>query len=202
MRRLVLVVTCGLLVTVSAAAQQRRAPSASAPSRPPVGHGYVPARGPTPARQTQARAVPKVTAPAGPPASASRGPTPAEARRTFSDLPQHPEAPHVHSDGKWVGYDSGPKDPHYHLDQPWAHGHFTIGLGPRYVYRLAGGNPDRFWFENSYFQVAPYDVAYCSDWDWNGDDVVVYDDPDHIGFYLAYNVRLGTYVHVIYLGTS
>jgi hypothetical protein len=57
----------------------------------------------------------------------------------FHDGDGHPNAPHVHTDGRWVGHGTGRDDNHYHLDHP---------------------------------------------------------------FELAYNARLGTYVHVQYLGTK
>ena len=81
---------------------------------------------------------------------------------------------------QWVGH-TNRTDQSYRVAQPWAHGHFPGGIGASYVYRLGGGTRDRFRFGNFFFSLFPADYAYCSDWLWDSDDIVVYDDPDHPG---------------------
>jgi len=120
--------------------------------------------------------------------------------RNYSDKPGHPNAPHVDPGNKWVGHDTGRDDANYHLDHPWEHGHFTGGFGPSHRWRLAGGGPNRFWFNGWYWNVAPSDFGFCGGWNWDSDDIVIYEDPDHVGWYLAYNMRLGTYIHVMFMG--
>jgi hypothetical protein len=102
----------------------------------------------------------------------------------------------------WVGHDTGREDARYRVERPWAHGHFEGGIGRGHVWHLGGGGPGRFWFNNFYWSIAAADIGFCGDWLWDSDNIVIYDDPDHVGFYLAYNTRLGTYCHVEYLGNQ
>jgi hypothetical protein len=153
--------------------------------RPEVGGGHIPARGP-------ARAPARKGAPV-----AARG----AAAPNYAHATGHPDAPHVDArNDTWVGHDTRAREAGLRLEHPWAHGHFGGVLGSTHVYRLGGGDYRRFGFNGVFFSVAPIDYGYAGDWLWNSDDIVLYDDPDDAGYYLAYNVRLGTYVHVEYIG--
>jgi len=128
---------------------------------------------------------------------------PAEQRRPERMPTGHVnEMPHVNHD-QWFGHDA-PNDARFHLDHPFAAGHFRHS-GANYRYRVTRFDPalHRFWFPGGfYFEVAAWDWALCEDWCWDcGDDFVIYDDPDHPGWYLVYNVHTGVYVHAQYLGS-
>jgi hypothetical protein len=172
-----------------------------------VGNGHIPSHGPAPApakgRQAPTRQESPNRSPQPPHQGEPSRPPDQGQHRNYRDQEGHPGVPHVHAENdRWSGHDTGRNDEHYHLDHPWEHGHFTAGFGPRHVWRLRGGDRDRFDVGGYLFQVAPYDYDYASPWLWDNDDIVIYDDPDHVGYYLAYNVRLGTYAHVIYLGPA
>jgi hypothetical protein len=146
-----------------------------------------PARGPAPFR-------------AAPPARAA-APARAAPLPPFHATPA-PQRPHVEKGGHWVGHESGPADVRFHLDQPFARGRFTGGIGRNHVYSLGGWDSGRhrFWSNGYYFGIASWEWGFGDDWSWTSDQIVLYDDPDHEGWYLVYNVRLGTYLHVQYEG--
>jgi len=112
------------------------------------------------------------------------------------------DPPHVSHD-HWYGHDA-PNDNRYRIARPYEHGHFEH-FGPSYRYNVVriDRGVHRFWFNGGFFfQIAPWDWDLAAGWCWDcGDNFVVYDDPDHPGWYLVYNTETGAYVHAEYLGS-
>jgi hypothetical protein len=110
--------------------------------------------------------------------------------------------PHVSND-HWYGHDDA-DDARYHLTAPYAHGRFPK-IGPTFQYRVVRSDlpHHRFWVSSGLgFEVAAWDWPFAAGWCWScADDLVVYDDPDHVGWYLVYNTETGLYVHAQYIGS-
>ena len=175
----VVLVTVVLLLAVPASAQRgnQRGGSPAGRNPPRANQGHIPP--PPPARSN-----------AGEPRQAEHLPT-----------GHVNDTPHVNHD-QWFGHESA-NDARFHLDQPFAHGRFArLGPSNRYGVLRVDANLHRFWLPgNFFFEVAAWDWPLCVDWCWNcGDDFVVYEDPDHPGWYLLYNVHTGVYVHCQYMG--
>lgn len=135
-----------------------------------------------------------------PPPPAVRGPSAGNGGERLGDGRVN-EAPHVNHN-QWYGHDL-PNDPRYRQDHPFPHGRFGH-FGPNFRYRFFRVDPHRHWFwipGGFYFEVAAWDWPIFADWCWDcGDDFVVYEDPDHLGWYLLYNMHTGVFVHVQYMG--
>jgi hypothetical protein len=189
MKKMIGLLTAAAFVATPLLAQGGRGEPArgAAPKEAPhaqVGGGHIPPRGPV---KTPVRATPQ-----RPPAARAAN---------VPHMDGHPVAPHVDvRTNAWIGHDTRRTEVGLRLDHPWANGRFGGEIGAGHVYRLGGGDRARFGFDGVFFSVAAADYGYTDGWLWNSDDITLYPDPDHPGYYLAYNVRLGTYVHIEYDG--
>jgi hypothetical protein len=135
-----------------------------------------------------------------PPAPQARDEHAARETHKFEDG-RSSDRPHVSND-HWYGHEPR-DDQRFHLDHPYGHGRFEhFGASYRYNVVRVDVHARRFWLPGGFFfEVAPWDWAQCADWCWNcGNDFVVYEDSDHSGWYLLYNVHTGVYVHAQFLG--
>src|SRR5258706_332072 len=181
-----------------------------------VGQGHIPQRGPQPVRTPPPQQQQQQRGNQGQQERAQQGqgqqgraqqaqgqpgrveqarggqPQPGEQRRTYADQQGHPEAPHVHAqDDQWVWHDTGRNDQHYHLDQPWQHGRFERPIGASHIWRIRGGDRDRFDIGGYFFRVSPNADDFLGGGAWGREGTVVSPGSDHVWGGLAYKPRLG-----------
>lgn len=111
--------------------------------------------------------------------------------------------------GAWYGdrdhdrYRDRDRDGRYYLARPFEYGRFGF-VGPRHrfsVIRIAVGTR-RLWLGGGFsFVIAAWDWPVTSRWCWDCDEFAVYLDPYHPGWYLLYDLQLGSYVHVRFVGS-
>jgi hypothetical protein len=103
-------------------------------------------------------------------------------------------------DNHWYGH-AAPNDARFHLARPFPFGRFALA-GPSHTYRITRVDlgARRFWLPGGYFEIADWEWGVTAPWCWTCDDFTVYLDPDHDGWYLVYDVRMGEYAHAQVLG--
>ena len=115
--------------------------------------------------------------------------------------PNHPATtvPYVRNN-QWYGH-AAPDDPRLSLARPFQSGRFALS-GPSHVHTLSRVDlaARRIWLPGGQFEIEDSDWAVTSPWCWTCDQFVIYVDPDHPGWYLVYDVRMGEYVHAQFLG--
>jgi hypothetical protein len=113
-----------------------------------------------------------------------------------------------HDNGKHKGWDN-PHNPHANWDydhdrikpdRAYPYGRYEHVRGEFIARRIDFRTRRVVLYDNSNWVVASYDLDRCRDWEWDRDQVYVYDDDHHPGWYLLFNARLGRYVHVEYFG--
>lgn len=188
-----------LCLALPAFAQRQREEKRPEAARPAEAQHQAPQRSPEVQRVEQEH-MPRANQGHLPPPPEKRQPT-ARPEPDRRDPIRTNNMPHVAND-RWYGHDR-PNDTRYRVARPYDRGRFEH-VGPTYVYRVERFDPGlhRFWLPgNGYFDVASWDWPLASDWCWScGEDYVVYDDPDHPGWYLLYNMHTGQYVHAMFMG--
>jgi hypothetical protein len=118
-----------------------------------------------------------------------------------------------HDNGRHLGWDKHHDDEDRAEHRGWDYRRDSIDHGREYPHGHYEG-VRRTWVlgafdfhtrrvvlgDHSHWVIASYDIDRCRDWRWGHDDVRVYEDDVHPGWYVLFNARLGHYVHVQYFG--